>query len=190
MWQTGGPESRLILAVNFFQRWRYWLFAALALVIGILFYEAIHDLVAQFNYDTVLETTRTTDQIQLSLALLATAISFVALTGYDYSSLRYVKAEVPYWITAQTAFTAYAISNTAGLGVLTGGQVRMRLYRAAGVDISKISLAIASNAAGFGFGILTTGAIALLWRPEAVSPLIHTPEWVLQGVALLICRGP
>lgn len=133
---SGRPESRLILVVNFFPRWRYWLFAALALIIGSLFFEAIRDLVAQLNYNTVIETIRTTDPFQISIALLATAISFVALTSYDYSSLRYVEAEVPYWITAQTAFIAYAISNTVGLGVLISGTVRMRLYRAAGVYIA------------------------------------------------------
>ena len=53
---------------------------------------------------------------------------------------------VPYRVVAQTSFIAYALSNTVGLGVFTGGAVRLRLYGAAGLEAGQISRAIAFNA--------------------------------------------
>ena len=172
--------------LSMFLHWRPWLLVGLVVLIAGLSYEALQGLLAELSYEALVNEVRTTSTQSLLLAILATAVSYVALTGYDYSSLRYVNASVPYRLSAQTSFIAYAVSNTIGLGVLTGGTVRMRLYGAAGVEIGKISRAIAFNAAGFGLGIHTVGAAALLWRADAIAPVAHLPVWVIQGVATLI----
>ncbi len=189
MLQDEIPASSSERLLSIFQASRPWLLAGLIAVIGGVSYEALQDILAELNYGATVDAVRATSLSTLLLAVLATAISYAALTGYDYSSLRFVNAVVPYWLTAQTAFIAYAVSNTIGLGVLTGGTVRMRLYGAAGVEIGKISRAIAFNAAGFGLGIHAVGAAALLWRADAIAPVAHLPAWVIQGVAVLILAG-
>jgi phosphatidylglycerol lysyltransferase len=122
--------------------------------------------------------------------VLATFVSYVALTGYDASSLRYVGAPVRYRVAAETAFIAYALSNTVGLGVLTGGAVRLRLYGAAGVEAGAISRAIAFNAAAFMLGISVVGAAALLWGAPSVAPALKLPALVLQlGAGLVLAAA-
>ncbi|MET0282579.1 MAG: bifunctional lysylphosphatidylglycerol flippase/synthetase MprF [Steroidobacteraceae bacterium] len=180
------------------QRWKPWLIGAGSLLIAALLTEALHGMLREISYQELLGAIRTTHPLALVLAVLATAISYFALTGYDHSSLRYVGAKVPYRLTAQTAFIAYALSNTIGLGVLTGGAVRMRLYSAAGIEAGIISRAIAFNAAAFGLGISMVGAFALLWGAEDVGPTVHVSPLLLQlaagillvaGTALIIlCR--
>ena len=54
------------------------------------------------------------------LSVLATAASYFALTFYDRTALAYAGAQLPQRVVAKTAFIAYALSNTIGLGVLTG----------------------------------------------------------------------
>ncbi|MFL6576267.1 MAG: bifunctional lysylphosphatidylglycerol flippase/synthetase MprF, partial [Povalibacter sp.] len=98
----------------------------------------------------------------------------------------YVGAPVKYRVAAQTAFIAYALSNTVGLGVLTGGAVRLRLYGAAGIEAGAISRAIAFNAAAFMLGISVVGAAALLWGAPSVAPVFHLPTKFLQAVALFV----
>jgi phosphatidylglycerol lysyltransferase len=46
---------------------------------------------------------------------------------YD-AGLRYIGARVPRGTVALTAFVAYALSNTIGLGPLSGGAVRMPVH--------------------------------------------------------------
>ena len=78
--------------------------------------------------------------------------------------LAYAGAQLPQRVVAKTAFIAYALSNTIGLGVLTGGAVRMRLYGAAGLEASVFSRAIAFNSMGFTGGIVVVGAGKAGWQ--------------------------
>lgn len=170
------------------QRWKPWLIAGVSLLLAVLVTEALHGLLEEISYRELLAAIRSTPPLALALAVLATAVSYFSLTGYDHSSLRYVGAQVSFRVTAATAFIAYALSNTIGLGVLTGGAVRMRLYSAAGIDAGKISRAIAFNAAAFGLGISMVGALALLWGAGDVGPTVHVAPWLLRlaSAALLI----
>ncbi len=145
-------------------RWKPWLIAALAITVGGLLIVTLRGLAADIRYQDIPTAVQNTQVRQLALALLATVISYAALTGYGFSSLRYVGAKVPYHIVAQTASVAYALSNAIGLGVLTGGAVRMRLYCAAGVEAGQISRAIAFNAVAFGLGISLVASVALFWQ--------------------------
>jgi phosphatidylglycerol lysyltransferase len=171
------------------QRWKPWLIGAGVLVITILLVHTLRGLLLEFSYSDLLEAIRGTSVSALGLALLATLVSFLALTGYDASSLRYVGASVSYRVAAETSFIAYALANTVGLGVLTGGAVRLRLYGAAGVEAGAISRAIAFNAAAFMLGISVVGAAALLWGAASVAPALRIPAPALQAGASLILAG-
>jgi phosphatidylglycerol lysyltransferase len=163
--------------------WKPWLFAGIVLLIAGLLVVALRELVAHLSYAAVVDAVRAIAPGNLALAVLATAASYLALTGYDHSSMRYVGASVPYRVVAQTSFIAYALTNTVGLGVLTGGVVRMRLYGAAGVEAGLISRAIVFNAVAFGLGITVVGSVALLWGASAVAPLVHLSAALLRVIA-------
>ncbi|WCE03031.1 bifunctional lysylphosphatidylglycerol flippase/synthetase MprF [Pseudoxanthomonas sp. JBR18] len=165
------------------QRARPWLVALAALIVAGLVLVAFGDLSHQLSYAGVLAAVREIPGWKLGMALLATAVSFVALGGYDASSLRYAGAQVPYRIVAKTSFIAYALSNMIGLGVFTGGAVRLRLYGAAGVEAGVITRAIAFNALAFGLGISVVGAAGVLLDAAALAPLAHLPAWALRGGA-------
>ena len=165
---------------------RYWLLAGMVLLIGFLLFEALAALAKELEYSAIIAAINDTSMTQHVLAILATAISYVALTGYDRSALRYVGTFVPYRVVAQTSFIAFALSNTVGIGVLTGGAVRMRIYSAAGVETGAVSRAIAFNAVAFGLGITVVGACALLWGAPSVASVVHLPALLLQSIAALI----
>ncbi len=181
------------------RRWQPWLLGGLMLVIGALLFEALRSLFAELNYDDVVNAVRTTPAPALALAVFATALSYVALTGYDHSALRFVGAAVPYRIVAGTSFIAYALANTIGLGMLTGAAVRMRLYGAVGVEAGLVSRAIAFNAFMFFFGITVVGAAAVFWGAADIAPVMNLPAQglrIIVGVTLgaallfaLLCRG-
>ncbi len=176
-------KERLLLLLP---RWQPWLVGAVVLIVGVLMFDALRGLMAELSYAALVDAVVATRPSAIVLAVLAAAVSYASLTGYDHSSLRYVGAGVPYGIVARTAFIAYALSNTVGLGVLTGGAVRMRLYGAAGVEAGLITRAIAFNALAFGLGITVVGAAALLWGATAVAPVAHMPTSLLQAIAAAI----
>ena len=123
----------------------------------------------------------------LALAGLATALSYLVLTGYDFSALKYAGAQVRRTTVLLTSFIAYALGNTVGLGVLTGGAVRMRLYTAAGVDAGRVAQAAAFNAGAFVIGMTAFGA-AGLWGAPDVAELVRVPSWLLRDRGAAVDR--
>src|SRR3546814_2002758 len=99
--------------------------AAAVLLTALILY-ALQHLTQEIRYRDLLAAIHRTSPGRVLIAVLATAASFVALSGYDFSSLRYVGASVKPRVVMLTSFVAYALGNTVGLGVLTGGAVRMR----------------------------------------------------------------
>ena len=78
----------------------------------------------------------------LAKSLAFTAASFVTLVGYDWSAMRYIGQRLPIRTLALASFCGYAIGNTVGFSLLTGGSVRFRIYSAAGVrtdDIGRVA---------------------------------------------------
>ncbi|HET8882234.1 MAG TPA: bifunctional lysylphosphatidylglycerol flippase/synthetase MprF, partial [Solimonas sp.] len=98
----------------------------------------------------------------------------------------YVGASVKPRVVMLTSFIAYALGNTVGLGVLTGGAVRMRMYNAAGVEAPVVGRAIAFNALAFGVGISTLGALGLLWGGKQVAGIVGVSPNLLRSVAVLL----
>ena len=59
--------------------------------------------------------------VLLMVAAAVTTLAYFALTFYDRTALAYVGVRLPRAVVGKTAFIAYALSNTVGLGMLTGG---------------------------------------------------------------------
>lgn len=164
---------------------RWWMLAPLALVVGLVFW-ALHGLLHDIAYADIIGALRNTDAGILLLALCAALVSYAALTGYDASSLRYVGARVPPRFIVLTSFVAFALGNNVGLGALSGGAVRMRLYSAAGVDASLIMRAIVFNMIAFGLGLCAVSAIGLMVGSDYVSPVLHVPAGLLNVIAIIL----
>ena len=177
--------------VSRLKQWRLWILAALALLLGTLVIQASHKVMAQLSYEQIVLAVRATPASVLWLSVLATALSYFALTFYDRAALAYAGARLPYPVVGKTAFIAYALSNTIGLGVLTGGAVRLRLYGAAGLEAGLIARAIAFNAAGFAVGIAVVGAAALVWGSATAHVMLGVPSELLQlaGESVLVAEG-
>lgn len=112
------------------------------------------------------------------LALLATAGSYLALTGYDLIALRHLKQALPYPRIAAASFIATAVGHNLGLAMLTGGAVRMRLYTAWGLAAPDVVLMAGVVAATFGIGVTSAAGLALLLEPTAAA------GWLLLDAAL------
>jgi phosphatidylglycerol lysyltransferase len=155
-------------------------------VLSALVFDALHGLLHEVRYADVVRQIATQPASNLLWAGLATALSYLVLTGYDFSALRYAGAKVRSSTVLLTSFIAYALGNTVGLGVLTGGAVRMRLYTAAGIDAGRVAQAAAFNAGAFVIGMTAFGAAGLLWGAPDVAALVRIPSWLLRAIAVLL----
>jgi phosphatidylglycerol lysyltransferase len=121
---------------------------------------------------------------RLGLALLLTALSFLALAGYDLSALRYASVRLPLRTVAFGAFAGYAVGNALGLSMLSGGSVRFRIYSAAGVRPADIAKAVMFSGVTFSCGLTLMGAAGLLAAPAPVAALSGMPEGWVRAIGL------
>src|SRR6201996_530490 len=188
----GAPSVATADPAEWWARLRPWLLSLLGLALTAVIGVALRRLLQEVRYADVMAAVIATPTPDIAGAVLATAFSYLALTRYDASALRYVGATVSGRTVLLTSFVAYALSNTVGLGPLSGGGVRMRLYSAAGVQPPPVARAIVFNAVAFGLGMVFFGALGLLWGAHDVARLLHVRGWMLRVLAaamLLLLLG-
>ncbi len=75
-------------------------------------------LTNEVRYDDVVNALADTPVSAILLSLLFTGLSFLSLIFYDLNALEYIGKKLPFPHVALTAFSAYAVGNTAGFGAL------------------------------------------------------------------------
>jgi phosphatidylglycerol lysyltransferase len=180
-----GDHARLARWTWWF-RWRPWVVGFISVVLALALLHELRGLLHEVRYEQIVASVQATPWSRLGAAFAFTAVSFLALSRYDTSALRYVQVHLKQSTVLLTSFIAYALGNTIGLGVLTGGAVRMRLYSAAGLEAAKIGAVIAFNAGAFGLGMVVCGAVGLWWGAAEVAQTIGAaPESVRTGALLV-----
>ncbi|WP_183851288.1 bifunctional lysylphosphatidylglycerol flippase/synthetase MprF [Rhizobium sp. BK379] len=168
------------------RRYRTQLVATATVTLFCLVGYAIMQLTDEVRYDDVVEALAATRPSSILLALLFTALSFLALVFYDLNAIDYIGKRLPFPHVALTAFSAYAVGNTAGFGALSGGAIRYRAYTRLGISPEDIGRIIAFVTLSFGLGLAAVAAIALLVIADEIAPLINVSGLWLRIVAAVI----
>ena len=105
--------------VAFIERRRVALSIAATLAVLALAFVALHHLLAEVKYHDIRQAVRVLGGAQFVPAILLTALSYTALTGYDYLALRSIGRRLPYRTVALASFTSYTLSHNLGLALLT-----------------------------------------------------------------------
>src|SRR6478735_656887 len=165
---------------GFFRRYRTQLAAVATLAVFCIVGYAIVQLTNEVRYDDVVQALADTKVSSILLALFFTALSFLALVFYDVNAIEYVGHKLPFPQVALTAFSAYAVGNTAGFGALSGGAIRYRAYSRQGLTPEEIGRVIAFVTVAFGLGLAGVGSIALLAIADEIAPLINVSSLLLR----------
>ncbi|MDM9625913.1 bifunctional lysylphosphatidylglycerol flippase/synthetase MprF [Rhizobium sp. S152] len=178
---------------GFFRRYRTHLAAVATLIVFCMVGFAIEQLTTEVRYDDVVQALADTTVSSILLALFFTALSFLALVFYDVNAIEYVGKRLPFPQVALTAFSAYAVGNTAGFGALSGGAIRYRAYSRLGLTPEEIGRVIAFVTVAFGLGLAGVGSIALLAIADEIAPLIGVSSILLRliggAIVLVLAAG-
>jgi len=128
---------------------------------------------------------------QITAAGLLTALSFLALTGYDGLALRQLRLKVPYRTTALASFTSYAISFTLGFPLITAGTVRYWIYSQAGLTASKVASLTVIAGVTFWLGMALVIGVSLATEGHTISALNHLDPQInrLIGFGVIAALG-
>ena len=108
-------------------------------------------------------------------ALLLTPLGYGVITAYDLLAFRYVRVALNYSQVIFIAFVSYAISNTLGFALLTGGALRYRFFSRWGVTKSATTQIIAFGNLSFWLGLFAVGGVTFILEPLALPRLVHLP---------------
>jgi phosphatidylglycerol lysyltransferase len=122
----------------------------------------------------------------LALALIAAALGYGALTLFDPLALHYLGKRLPYGRTALASFTGYAFSHNLGLGWLSGGAVRYRLYTAWGLSSLDIGIVLAFNTVTTFLGLGSILALACLGEPDEIAGIVRIPQPAVAALGLAL----
>jgi phosphatidylglycerol lysyltransferase len=120
------------------------------------------------------------------LALLATAGSYLALTGYDLLALRQLNQSLSYARIAAASFIATAVGHNLGMAMLTASVVRMRLYTAWGLSAPDVALMAGLVTLTFGVGVTCAAGLALVLEPAAAAGWLHLDATSARVVGALL----
>jgi len=151
---------------------------------------ALCGLLRDIGIDEVLAAIGATPPFAVLAACGLVFIGYGTVTLYDYFALRAVgRHEVPYAVAAFAGFTASAIGHGLGVGLLTGGAVRLRIYARWGLGFSEVTKIGFITGLTFWLGNLSALGLALLLAPEQAAAATKLPQWANQALGLLALIG-
>lgn len=169
-----GWRTAILIAVTFL------------LLLGAIY--AIHLELERISVQSIFDEIRGFSAGQLGLALLGTLIGYLALAGYDRLALVYLGEKLSYGRTILASFSAYAISNSLGIPILTGGAVRYRLYSSWGLSASDIAVISLLTGITLYLGAISVTGVGLIFEANLFEELFHLPEAGAYALAVL-CLG-
>lgn len=168
-------------------RWRKPLGAVLTLILGCLGLFALHKLLGEISFREARAAFHGIPAWRLGTAIGLTALSYLFLTLYDVTALRIVGRRVPYRTAGLASFTSYALSHNLGLGLLTGGTARYRIYSSGGVGGADVARIIGLAGMTFWLGLVVMTGLALAANPDAPQlgglPL---PGFLVRGLGFAV----
>jgi uncharacterized membrane protein YbhN (UPF0104 family) len=144
----------------------------------ILFGAAIYVLATELRDQPlreILEELRRFPPPRLALAVLATALGYLALAGYDALSLATIGRRLPFSRIAYGAFLAFAFANSLPLSVVTGAAVRYRLYSQWGIDRADAARVVTLNTITYVVGLLGSAGLAFAMQPVLIPGFLRLP---------------
>jgi uncharacterized membrane protein YbhN (UPF0104 family) len=134
---------------------------------------------------------------QLVLAVTFTALSFLALIGYEWSALGLVGKRMPFDHLCLASFTTQSIAHSTGFAFVIGATLRYHFYSDRGLGIGDVAKVQMYFTATFTLGVATlagavvliepgrlaesTGLPPLAWRLAAATALCLVTAYVVWG---------
>jgi len=98
---------------------------------------------AAYHYQDIMRCAREISGYSIAIALLLTVMSYLATTGLDALSLRYIRHPLAYSRIVLVSFINYAFNNNTAFAGIAGSSVRYRLYSTWGLSAVEVARVIA-----------------------------------------------
>jgi len=143
---------------------------------------------SQFTWDEIVQSVTAIPTKNLLLALAYCAGSYICLTGFDWTGVRYVKSDLPYPKIALASFVALGLGQSIGLAGLSSGAIRYRYYAHWGLSTEDVAKIVLLSGVTVGLGLMVLGGFVMVLNPDDTAKILKIgPSAVLLiGIGLLL----
>ena len=159
-------------------------FLLLALAVLVL-----DEALQQITYREFSERITSLDGWRIAASLALTALSFIALAGYEQSALRFIGKRLPWARTSLVAFVAQSIAHSTGFAAFVGVGLRYRIYAADGLDLADVAKVQLFFSSTFVLGVMVLSGLALAFEPQVVATAIAMPVEIWRSIGVLLLVG-
>lgn len=139
----------------------------------------LHDRFADVALADVTRALSDIAPANIALAFLLGAVSHIGLAGYDMLAFTRIGRWVPWTRALKGGFAGTVMSQTVGLGLITGSFARSRIYLANGISAAEAFALSTFVATGFFMGLgMLLAALLIIDPSPAVAALQIGPETV------------
>ncbi len=165
---------------------KIWKLIGTLVSLGILVFALwlLRQALGQYQLADVFARLRETPWTAVALSLAASLGSYLALGGFDWLAIHYLRRRISVPLTFLASFISHAISHSAGFAALTGGAIRYRMYTAAGLTALEVAAVIVFCAFTFAVGAATLAALALTLAPDKFAALSGIAAGALQAIGI------
>lgn len=143
-------------------------------------------VVSSIKFADVRAAMAATSLEQIFGALFFTALSYLALTGYDALALRQLRKRVPYRVASLASFSSYAVSFNLGFPVITAAAVRFWVYSRVGLTALEVANVTVTAGVTFWLGMTATVGVGLITRASEISQIDKLPAFVNWTLGALV----
>jgi len=169
-----------------------WAGPTLVLVIITLSGWVLHRELGAVHYQALAEQFHLISGTRIALAIGLALAAYAILPGYDLIALHAIGRPIPAHRVAFSSFIAYALSQTLGFPLLTGGSVRYRFWSTWGLDSAEIAAAMGYVMVTFTIGLLAMAGVVFVAEPQSTAALLHLPIpslWPVGAACLGVVAG-
>lgn len=144
-----------------------------ALVLGLLFLAGflLYRTLSGYSPGEIAGSLREIPLYRLLLALVCAAASYFCLSWFDWMAARYAGMPLAYRRAALASFVSLSLGHNIGFGALSSGAVRYRFYSRWGMNAEQVARVVLFCGVTIGLGLMVTGGLALLLRPDLAARL-------------------
>jgi uncharacterized membrane protein YbhN (UPF0104 family) len=136
----------------------------------------------EHSVSEIVESVQAIPTVHLLAALAYAFGSYLCLTGFDWTGVRYVRSDLAYPKIALASFVALSIGQSVGMSGLSSGALRYRYYAHWGMTTEDVAKIVLLSGVTVGIGMAVLSGIVMVLNPKDAASVLHLSETTIVAI--------
>ncbi|KKX34454.1 YbhN family protein [Rhizobium sp. LC145] len=156
-------------------------YATVVFGIAIAVYLLYHTF-REYSVADIVQSVQAIPTSNMLTALGFSAASYLCLTGFDWTGVRYVGNRLAYPKIALASFLSLSIGQSVGLAGLSSGALRYRYYAHWGMSAEEVTKIVLLSGVTVGLGMAVLSGVVLILNPADAAKVLRLREGAILGI--------